>query len=229
MTSKRSDWVIPALLILLSIVPAIGGVVRMLDLGPGHPTTAGNARFHVSPLPIVLHVISVIPFSILGALQFAPALRRRGGRWHRRAGRLLVPLGLVVALSGLWMTLFYPWQPMDGVLVYLERLVFGVAMLASILLGLAAVRRRNFIAHGNWMMRGYAIGLGAGTQVLTHLPWFLTMDSAPTRLPRAIMMGAGWALNVLVAERIIRGRAKRDVQQLRPSSRAVRSALVMNG
>lgn len=216
MTTRRSDWVVPVLLILLSIVPAIGGVVRVVDLGPGHPITASNARFHASPLPIVLHVFAVIPFSIVGALQFAPALRRRGRSWHRNAGRLLAPLGLVVALSGLWMTLFFPWPAMDGVLVYLERLVFGVAMVVSILCGLHAIRRRDFTAHGEWMMRGYAIGLGAGTQVLTHLPWFLTMDSEPTTTPRAVMMGAGWVLNVLIAERIIRGRAQRVVQRITP-------------
>ena len=212
MTPKRSDWVVPLLLILLSVVPAIGGVVRMADLGPGHPITPGNARFHASPLPIALHVVTVIPFSLLGALQFTPALRRRGRSWHRRAGRVVVPCGLIAALTGLWMTLFYPWPAMDGVLVYLERLVFGAGMLVSLLLGLVAVRRRDFTAHEEWMMRGYAIGLGAGTQVLTHLPWFLTMDAEPTPMPRAVMMGAGWVLNVLVVERIIRGRRPRAVR-----------------
>ena len=206
MLVKRSDWVVPALLILLSIVPAIGGVARMADLAPGHDITPANARFHASPLPIVLHIVTALPFSLLGALQFSPALRRRGNRWHRRAGRVLAPLGLLAAASGLWMTLVYPWPPTDGRLVYLERLVFALGMLASITLALVAVRRRDFVAHGEWMIRGYAIGLGAGTQVLTHLPWFLTMDLQPGGYPRAVMMGAGWVINVLVAERIIRGR-----------------------
>ena len=54
------------------------------------------------------------------------------------------------------------------------------------------------------MMRGYAIGLGAGTQVLTHLPWFLLSESKPGELPRAVMMGAGWVINLVVAELLIR-------------------------
>ena len=60
------------------------------------------------------------------------------------------------------------------------------------------------------MIRGYAIGLGAGTQVLTHLPWFLLVDGRPGELPRAVMMGAGWVINLVLAEWIIRSRAARS-------------------
>ena len=42
------------------------------------------------------------------------------------------------------------------------------------------------------MMRGYSLGLGAGTQVLTHLPWFL-FPSIQGELTRALFMGARWA------------------------------------
>jgi hypothetical protein len=65
-------------------------------------------------------------------------------------------------------------------------------------LALGAIRRRDFVAHGAWMTRGYAIGLGAGTQVLTHPAWFVLADGKPGELPRAVMMGAGWIVNVAV-------------------------------
>jgi hypothetical protein len=106
-------------------------------------------------------------------------------------------------------TLSYPWPAGDGQLVYVERLAFGSAMVLSIVLGLDAIRRRDFASHGEWMMRAYAIGLGAGTQVLTHLPWFVLVGGKPGELPRAVMMGAGWAINVIVAEWIIRRRQGR--------------------
>ena len=57
---------------------------------------------------LVLHILCASVYALLGAFQFAPAFRRRRPGWHRRAGRLLVPAGLLVGLSGLWMTLFYP-------------------------------------------------------------------------------------------------------------------------
>ena len=177
MRASRSDWVVPVLLILLSLVPALGGLARVLDLTG--PVTPRNARFHAAPMPVLLHIASVLPFSILGALQFSPALRRTGHRWHRLAGRVLAPCGIIAALTGLWMAQFYPWPPTDGVAVYVERAVFGMGMLVSLVLALRAIRQRAFRAHGEWMIRAYAIGMGAGTQVLTHLPWFLLRSEGP--------------------------------------------------
>ncbi len=194
----------PAALIALSVVPGVAGVVRLSELAGGAAVTAENARFFAAPLPVVLHILAVLPYCVLGAFQFAPAFRRRRRGWHRAAGRLLAPCGLLAALSGLWMAHFYPWPPGDGQIVYLERLVFGSAMAISIVLALLAIRRRDVASHGAWMTRGYAIGLGAGTQVLTHLPWFVLADGKPGELARAVMMGAGWVVNLVVAEWIIR-------------------------
>jgi uncharacterized membrane protein len=214
MKSRSSDWLVPAALILLSLVPALAGGVRLAQLAGGSAITPENARFFAAPLPVVLHLPAAIVYSILGAFQFSPGLRRRWRGWHRAAGRILIPCGLVVALSGLWMTLSYPWPPGDGALVYVERLVFGSAMLVSILCGVNAIRLRNFPLHGEWMIRAYAIGMGAGTQVLTHLPWFVFLDGRPGELPRAVMMGAGWVINVLVAEWVIRSRTPRPQPML---------------
>jgi uncharacterized membrane protein len=199
----RRDWLIPAGLIALSLVPAIAGTVRLTQLAGGAAVTAENARFFAAPLPVVVHILVVIPFCIVGAFQFAPAFRRRRRGWHRAAGRILAPLGLIAALTGLWMAHFYPWPEGDGEALYILRLVVGSGMFASILLGLNAIRRREYATHGAWMMRGYALGIGAGTQVLTHLPWFVLFGK-PGELPRLLLMGAGWAINLGVAEWVIR-------------------------
>jgi uncharacterized membrane protein len=204
MKSTKSDWLVPAGLIMLSLVPAIAGTARITQLAGGAEITPDNARFFAAPVPVLLHIPAAIVFSILGAFQFSRSVRHRHRAWHRLAGRLLVPSGLIVALSGLWMAQFYRWPAGDGVGVYVERLVFGSAMFASLVLGIDAVRRRDFATHGAWMTRAYAIGLGAGTQVLTHLPWFLFAEAKPGELPRTVMMGAGWIINVAVAELVIR-------------------------
>lgn len=206
MNSTRSDWLIPASLIALSLVPALAGSVRLAQLAGGADITPENARFFAAPLPVLLHIPAAIVYSILGAFQFSPGLRRRHRGLHRTAGKILVPGGLLVALTGLWMAHFYPWPAGDGQLVYIERIVFGSVMVLSIVLAVNAIRRRDFASHGEWMIRAYAIGLGAGTQVLTHLPWFILVEGRPDELPRAVMMGAGWVINVVVAEWIIRSR-----------------------
>ena len=201
--SEKADRVLPAGLIALSLIPVAAGIVRVIGLVDAGPVTPANARFVASPGPIALHIAAVALFCLLGAFQFAPGFRRRHRRWHRIAGRLLIPCGLVAGLSGLWMTQFYPNAGVDGVVVYGERLLVGSAMVVFILLAIVAIGRRDFTRHGAWMIRAYALGQGAGTQVLTHLPWFILVG-APGVTSRAVMMGAGWVINAIVAEWAIR-------------------------
>ncbi len=198
-SERRSLWRLPALLVLLSLVPAAAGIARLLQLSGGVAVTAENARFFAHPLPVVVHILSVIPFSVLGAFQLVPRLTRSRPRWHRIAGRVLAPLGLLAAGTGIWMAQFYPWPAGDGEALYVMRLLFGSAMFVSIVQALGAVRRRDFVSHGAWMIRAFAVGLGAGTQVLTHLPWFI-LFGRPGEVPRAVLMGAGWLINVVIAE-----------------------------
>jgi len=58
------------------------------------------------------------------------------------------------------------------------------------------------------MTRGYAIALGAGTQVFTMLPWVVVFGpiGAADELPRTVLMTAGWVINLAVAEYVIRQR-----------------------
>lgn len=204
MTSRRADWYVPAALVTLSVVPALAGAARLGQVLGGAAARPENARFLAAPVTTAMHVVAVMIFSMLGAFQFSNGLRRRWRGWHRMAGRVVLVAGLLTALTGLYMTQTYPWPAGDGVAVYLERLVVGIAMLASLGASVAAIRRRDFVAHGHWMLRAYALGMGAGTQVLTHLPWFLIMPDKPTELPRALMMGSAWVINALVAEWVVR-------------------------
>jgi uncharacterized membrane protein len=206
LTPKRANIQIPAALIPLALVPSLAGIARLADLATGQPNAA-SARFFAAPLPVVLHILGATLFGMLGALQFAPSLRRRT-RWHRIAGRLVVPAGLLAALSGLWMTLTYPWANADGVAVYLARLAFGAGMALSLVLGVTSILRGNVAAHRAWMLRGYAIGMAAGTQVFTHLPYFLLIGQ-PGEGPRAVMMISAWVINLAVAEALIRRPAPR--------------------
>ena len=221
--SRRSDLLVPGLLILLSLVPAIAGTARLAQLAGGAEVTTANARFFAHPIPVVLHILSVIPYSMVGAFQFSAGFRRRNRPWHRAAGKLLALCGLVAALSGLWMAHFYPWPAGDGMGVYVERLVFGTGMLLSIVLGVDAIRRRDFVSHGAWMIRAYAIGLGAGTQTLTHLPWFILVGK-PGESARTVLMGAGWVINVIVAEWIIRRHVRQQAMPIRSSGQRLAPA-----
>ncbi|MFN7985334.1 MAG: DUF2306 domain-containing protein, partial [Vicinamibacterales bacterium] len=176
----RPHLVTLSMLVALCVVPAAAGIVRLVDLMAGHPSPE-SARFFASPWPVTIHILSVVPYSVLGATQFVKAFRRH--RWHRVAGTLSVPLGLSGALTGLWMAQVYPWPPGDGEAVYLERLLVGTVMTVAIVRGAWTLRQHDYSAHGAWMTRAYALGMGAGTQVLTHVPWFVFVGT-PGESPR---------------------------------------------
>ena len=151
----------------LGTVPVIAGSLRLVELSGGASTMPSDARYDASPLPVVVHIVSATVFAILGAFQFSPQIRRRHPGWHRRAGRVLVVAGLGVALSALWLNQFYPNAEATREVLYPLRMAFGSAMVVTIVLGFPAARRRDFTHHRAWMIRSYAIGLVAGTQVFT--------------------------------------------------------------
>lgn len=214
--SSKTDWLIPLGLVALSVVPALAGTARIVQLGSGAAITPDNARFFAAPLPVALHIVSSVVYCVFGALQFSAGFRGRRPHWHRGAGRLLIPLGLAAAFTGLWMTQFYPWPAFDGPYLYAIRLLVGAAMVSSLGLGVMAIRGRDIVAHRAWMTRAYALGLGAGTQVLTHLPWFL-FPGLRGELARTVFMGAGWAINLAVAEWAI-SRHRKEALRAAPAS-----------
>ncbi|WP_267242270.1 DUF2306 domain-containing protein [Streptomyces sp. PR69] len=186
-------------LLTLAVIPSLAGVFRLTELVGGADITPENTRFFASPAPVVVHILAAVPFGVLGAFQFVPAIRRRHPGRHRAAGRFLVVCGLAAALSGLWMTLLYPRTDSDGDLLTGIRLVFGLAMAASLVLAFAAVRRRDLARHRAWMFRGYAIGMGAGTQTLLFIPSIVALG-LPGELDKALVHGLGWVINLAVAE-----------------------------
>jgi len=189
----------------------ISGSLRLLEVAGGPQLMPINPRIDASPAPVVVHVLGATLYAILGAFQFSARVRRRHLNWHRKSGRILVGAGLAVAGSGLWMTLFYSGAP-GGDLLWAIRLLVGSAMAASIILGFTAIRRRDIPAHRAWMIRAYALGLGAGTQAFTEGIGEALLGT--TDLSKAISLGSGWVINVVVAEWVIR----------RPSVRRARRA-----
>ncbi len=200
--TRRTDRWVPVGLVALAAIPVLAGTARLIEMFGGPELRPTDPRFAALPAPVVIHVVAAIGYALLGAFQFSHRLRRRHPGWHRRAGRVLVALGLAVALSGLWMTLVYPYKEGTGDLLYVFRLLFGSAMAASIILGLAAIRRRDIARHSAWMIRAYALALAAGTQAFSVGFGEALFGAGVVRTD--LMMGAGWAINLAAAEWFVR-------------------------
>jgi uncharacterized membrane protein len=201
-TGSAADWLIPTGLLVLAFIPVVAGAFRMTTLVGGAEVTPDNVRFFASPIPVVLHIVSVTIYAVMGAFQFSPDVRRRWPSWHRAAGRVLVVAGLVAALSGLWMAMLYTIVPADSALLHTFRLVFGSAMAGSLVVGFVAIRQRRVAEHQAWMRRAYAIGMGAGTQALIQIPYVMVVGK-PDSFSHALLMGGAWLLNLAIAEWLI--------------------------
>lgn len=205
-----ASWGVPVALVVLSLVPVIAGSLRVLEIAGGPHLLPANPRIDAVPAPVVVHIIASAIYALLGSLQFSARLRRRRPNWHRRSGRLLVGAGMLVALSGLWMTLFYTGAP-GGDLLWAVRLLVGTAMASSIVLGFTAIQRRDIPTHRAWMIRAYALAVAAGTQVFTQgigEGLFGTSE-----LSTALSVSSGWVINAAVAEWVIRRPATRRTRR----------------
>ncbi|WP_353987493.1 DUF2306 domain-containing protein [Ruicaihuangia caeni] len=206
---RHRAWLAVTGLILLSLIPVIAGMLRLSQLTLGAPITPESVRFVASPVPVIAHILGATVYSLLGAFQFVPALRSKRS-WHRVAGLALIPAGFVTALSGLWMAVFYSSSTGDGGLLMVARLVFGSAMVASLVVGVCALMRRDFAAHGPWMTRAYAIGVAAGTQALILGAWIIFIGPLDG-LTNALLHGAAWVINASAAEFLVVRRARRPL------------------
>jgi uncharacterized membrane protein YozB (DUF420 family) len=212
--SVPTGWLTICVLLLLSALPIIGGALSLRDVASGDsgPLTG------VTTAAIAAHIVSMSVFCVVGAFQFSPALRARR-TWHRRAGRILIPLGFLAALSGAWLAIFFR-GPDDEYPLAVVRLVFSAAMATLLALSVLAIRRRDFAAHARWSTRAFAIAVSGGTQALVAIAWaipFGEVDAAG----ETWVVAAGFVINLLVAEVVIRRRRDTASRQ-----RAGRGALV---
>jgi uncharacterized membrane protein len=127
-------------------IPVTAGFLRLLELAGGPVLLPNNPRVDASPAPVLLHIIAVALYALLGAFQFSARLRRRRPSWHRRSGRMLVVLDLIVAGSGLLDDVVLSRRP-GGDLLWAVRLLVASGMAASIVLAFAAIRRRDTPTH----------------------------------------------------------------------------------
>ena len=203
MKSKgKSDWKIPIGWIVFSIIPVGVGIARVTGLMDGVDIPKDSAVLFGLPLSLFLHIVGACVFCVLGAFQFAPGFRQKNRKWHKIAGRILVPAGLTGAFGSVWYAMFHAQlEDSSIVLIYLQ-ITFGLAWALFIAIGFYAILNRKIATHRAFMMRAYALAQGAGTQSVLLLMLYAIVGE-PDKLTTAILIGTAWVINLSVAEWII--------------------------
>ena len=209
------DWAVLGAILVFSAVPALGGLVRLVELSGGTALAPPNPRALTAPLPIILHVIGSLLFCVVGALQMLPSFRRRHPTWHRKLGRVVAAGGLLSAATGLWMTMAFSFpSELQGPLLYWVRIGLGGWMIWLIFRAVSAARHRDQLVHRSAIFRAYAIGQGASTQSVLGIIGMAILGFEILGLTRDILMVSAWALNLTIAEALIRWPMRRPGLQI---------------
>lgn len=174
-----------------------------------------NLGFLEFPTIVAVHVIFGAVYMALAPLQLIRRIRSRHIGYHRRAGRILVAVGMVVGVTALFMGLVIPFSGwMESVLIGL----FGSLFLFAIGKGFVHVRAGRVAQHREWMIKAFAIALAIATQRVIFIPsLFVFGVTAPTDERVVTLSLKAWAAALIVhsslAEVWIRLTRKRSVPE----------------
>jgi uncharacterized membrane protein len=183
---------------LLTIVLALVQVVQI----PLGALPEDSLRLTTAPVWHFMHVLGGATFGILGPIQFGRVLMRKYGRLHRVLGRVFVAAGAMISLSAL--SLLWHFPDTYSVAMNSARLLFGIALGVALVMAMLAIRRRDFTSHRNWMIRAYAIGIGATAVTMVFFPIYAITGEAPTGLVADVAFVGSWAACVVFAEGLVR-------------------------
>jgi hypothetical protein len=203
---ERAGWIAVIALTLLTSAAAIhrlvviGNPAREFIAAPSEIAQSADrfdARYHDHPAPAVLHLAPVLLFTLVAPLQFSKRIRARWIGFHRWSGRILLAAGVVGIIGGLALV---PALPLFGgrnaaAAVYF----FGPIFLFCAGKAWYHVRRREIILHREWVIRAFALALGASTDRVMLL-LLLALTHAPIEELFGISLWLGWSSNLLIAE-----------------------------
>lgn len=122
------------------------------------PLDPFNDRYTANPWQTLIHTATGVVFAVLGPLQFVAPLRRRFPLAHRISGRLFLPVALFNGIAAFTISLTFPmWGSTVNLFIGTASAAFMVFAFAN---AFRLVRQRQFARHREWMIRGFAIGIG---------------------------------------------------------------------
>ncbi len=193
--------VVPAALFLGTLLTIILALVQAVQIPLG-ALPEDSFRLTATPVWHFIHVLGGATFGILGPIQFGRVLMPRYGRLHRVTGRVFVAAGAMISLSSLGLLWHFP--DAYSVAINSGRLLFGIALGLALVLAMQAIAKRDFIRHRNWMIRAYAIGMGATAVSMVFFPIYLITGEPPMGLVADVAFLGSWVGCIAFAEALVR-------------------------
>lgn len=170
-----------------------------------------NPGFLEFPTIVALHVILGAVYLVFAPFQFVKRIRSQHLGYHRRMGRFLFAVGLVVGATALFIGLVIPFSGWP------ERVIiglFGTFVLVALINGFIHVRVGRVALHREWMIRAFAVGLSIAMQRLIFISALLVLADPNQRQLQTLSAASflvAFVLHASVAEAWIRLTRKRGV------------------
>ncbi len=147
-----------------------------------------------------LHIFSSLWLLGSGLTQFSSFLLKRYPSVHRWIGKVYI--GIILFISGP-AALVMAYYANGGVIGQVSFMTLSILWWWVTLMGYQSIKNGQIKAHGEWMIRSYALTFSAITLRIMqfYLATFTVIDS---ELAYQIIAFPSWILNILIAEWIIR-------------------------
>jgi uncharacterized membrane protein len=180
-------WPLGIVVGFLALVGVAASATHYLD----EPYNPGFVEY---PTIVAVHVVLGGIYMLFAPFQFVKRIRSRHLAYHRRMGRVLVALGLVVGATALFLGLVIPFSG------WAERMLiglFGGLFLFALGKGFVHVRAGRVAPHREWMIRAFAVALAIATQRLIFIPSLLVVGD-PTYGQVVTLSVAAWSAALVV-------------------------------
>lgn len=150
---------------------------------------------------LLAHVTLGITATLIGPLQFIPALRIRKPQLHRNLGKVYLVCILVSTLVSFYLVS----TAMLGMVYAIGLTMLGVVWLGSSGMAYIAIRKRNIAMHREWMVKSYVLTLAfVVNRVVEDV---LAKANIGSFIDRKVLMAwACWAIPFFLTEVVLQCR-----------------------
>ncbi len=150
--------------LIITILVSTGLRLNMLsDFRATHnwPSTSSiDYKYARYPIMTLAHIIPGALFIIAGLFQFNRTFRNKHPGVHKRIGKFYLLLGCIVGITALIMGITFQF---GGIVETIAVTLFGLFFLYSLINAYYYAKKKNFMMHREWMIRGYSLGLAVAT------------------------------------------------------------------
>lgn len=165
-------WLIMAALLFTGITSVFGRADFLMTSmaqpipEPSEVFNPFDIRYYEHYLATWLHLGPGLLIFTIGPLQFIRAIRKKYINFHRWAGRVYLVCGGIGALSGGFIGIFHPFAGIDGpgFSESMATLFLAIYTLICLYKAYTSIRRKQFGAHREWMIRSFGLMLAIATE-----------------------------------------------------------------